>query len=143
MTSKKCLTGRDRIAEFALEIQSKVYINIQGDEPTMDSMDISKIIEAGLQEPDLIINGRASIYKKKEYRSRTIPKVIIKSNGDLMYMSISPILGNKLNEFIEAKKQICVYSFPINALQFFQKNSYKSPVEEIEDIKVFRNGLEN
>ena len=138
MTSEKCLTGTDRIAEVALKIKSKVYINLQGDEPIIDSVNISKMIEAGLQEPDLIINGWASIYKKKEYFSRTIPKVMIKSNGDLMYMSRSPIPSNKLNEFIEAKKQICVYSFPINALQFLQKNSHKSPIEEIEDIEILR-----
>ena len=33
MTSKKCLTGTDRVAEVAKKIIADVYINVQGDEP--------------------------------------------------------------------------------------------------------------
>ena len=138
MTSKNCLTGTDRIAEFSRTFKAKVYVNLQGDEPIMDSANICKMIEAGVQEPDLIINGWASIQTKKEYISKTIPKVVIKENGDLMYMSRSPIPGNKSNEFVEAKKQICVYSFPLKALQFLTANPQKSSVEEIEDIEKLR-----
>ena len=32
MTSTKCLTGTDRVAEVAKKIK-KFYINVQGDEP--------------------------------------------------------------------------------------------------------------
>ena len=103
MTSKECLTGTDRIAEFSEKIQAKVYVNLQGDEPIMDSANICKMIEAGVQEPNLIINGWASIQTKKEYISSTIPKVVIKENGDLMYMSRSPVPGNKANRFIFQK----------------------------------------
>jgi 3-deoxy-manno-octulosonate cytidylyltransferase (CMP-KDO synthetase) len=138
MTSKKCLTGTDRIAEFSEKVKADLYVNLQGDEPIMDSNNIVKIINMGLQEPDVIINGWASIHQRKQYFSRTIPKVMIKENGDLMYMSRSPIPGNKSNKFIEAKKQICIYSFPLKALQFFVENPHKSPVEEIEDIEILR-----
>ena len=53
-------------------------------------------------------------------------------------MSRSPVPGNKLNKFVEAKKQICVYSFPLKALQFLTENPQKSSVEEIEDIEILR-----
>lgn len=138
MTSKKCLTGTDRIAEFSGKVKAKVYVNLQGDEPIIDSANILKMIQIGVKNPDQIINGWAPIQTKKEYISRTIPKVIVKENGDLMYMSRSPVPGNKSSEFIEAKKQICVYSFPLRALQFLLKNPQKSPVEEIEDIEILR-----
>ena len=111
MTSKKCLTGTDRIAEFSGKIQAKVYVNLQGDEPMMDSANISKMIEAGVQEPDLIINGWASIQTNKEYISRTIPKVMIKEKGDLMYMNGSPVPGNKLNKFVEVKNKSVFTAF--------------------------------
>ena len=138
MTSKKCLTGTDRIAEITKIVKAKIYVNLQGDEPSMGSANIRKMIEVGVQEPDLIINGWASIRTNKEYISRTIPKVVIKENGDLMYMSRSPVPGNKLNELVEAKKQICVYSFPLKALKFLTENPQKSSVEEIEDIEILR-----
>jgi len=138
MTSANCLTGTDRIAEFSEQIKSKVYINLQGDEPIMNSKNIKKMIDQAILEPKSIINGWAPIKNKIEYHSRNIPKVVLKENGDLMYMSRSPIPGNKLNNFVEAKKQICVYSFPIKALQFLSKNTQKSFTENIEDIEILR-----
>ena len=138
MTSEECITGTDRVAEFSEKISAKVYINLQGDEPIMNSKNIVKMIKNGVQEPDSIINGWSSIHKKRDYLSRTIPKVVVKENGDLMYMSRSPIPGNKSNEFIKAKRQICVYSFPLKALQFIAANPTKSAVEEIEDIEILR-----
>lgn len=138
LTSEKCLTGTDRIAEFSKKIKAKVYINLQGDEPIMSKDNIVRMIEAGCKDPDKIINGWASINNKSEFVSRNIPKVVIKDNGDLMYMSRSPIPGNKLNQFVEAKKQICIYSFPKKALDFLSNNPQKSSTENIEDIEILR-----
>ena len=36
MTSNKCLTGTDRVAEASLKINSNIFINVQGDEPTIN-----------------------------------------------------------------------------------------------------------
>ena len=138
MTSTDCLTGTDRIAEFSSTIKAKCYVNLQGDEPVMDSENIRKMISAALKSPDQIINGWAHIRSKKDYFSRTIPKVVMKENNSLMYMSRSPIPGNKTNEFLEAKKQVCVYSFPYAALQFIMQNPQKAPVESVEDIEILR-----
>ncbi|MDC3294943.1 3-deoxy-manno-octulosonate cytidylyltransferase [bacterium] len=138
LTSEKCLTGTDRIAEFSKKIKAKIYINLQGDEPIMNKDNILKMIEAGCKNPDQIINGWASINNNREFISRNIPKVVIKDNGNLMYMSRSPIPGNKLDQFVEAKKQICVYSFPKKALDFLLENPQKSSTESIEDIEILR-----
>ena len=138
MTSKNCLTGTDRIAEFSTKIKAQIYINLQGDEPLMAPVNIKKMISVGLKNPDKIINGWSHIESKNEYFSLTIPKVVLKNDNSLMYMSRSPIPGNKDNEFKNAKKQICVYSFPISALEFMIKNPSKSPVENIEDIEILR-----
>ena len=40
MTSNKCLTGTDRVAEASLKINSNIFINVQGDEPTINPEDI-------------------------------------------------------------------------------------------------------
>ena len=39
MTSKSCLTGTDRVAEASKKINSKIFINVQGDEPTISPKD--------------------------------------------------------------------------------------------------------
>ena len=46
MTSSTCLTGTDRVAEASKKLNSKIYINVQGDEPTINPNDIKKIIKA-------------------------------------------------------------------------------------------------
>ena len=63
---------------------------------------------------------------------------MLKNDDHLMYMSRSPIPGNKDNEFKSARKQICVYSFPLKSLEFMKNNPCKSPVENIEDIEILR-----
>ena len=45
ITSKKCLTGTDRIAEVAKKIKTDTYINVQGDEPIFDPKDIKNMLE--------------------------------------------------------------------------------------------------
>ena len=45
MTSKKCLTGTDRVAEVAKH-SANIFINVQGDEPLISPNDIKRIIKA-------------------------------------------------------------------------------------------------
>ena len=45
MTSSKCLTGTDRVAEASRKIYADIYINVQGDEPLIKTNDIKKIID--------------------------------------------------------------------------------------------------
>ena len=44
ITSKKCLTGTDRVAEASKKLKSNLIINVQGDEPTINPKDIKKVI---------------------------------------------------------------------------------------------------
>mgnify|MGYP005998275575 CR=1 FL=1 len=46
MTSDKCLTGTDRVAQVANKIKANTYINVQGDEPLVSYKDVQKIIKA-------------------------------------------------------------------------------------------------
>ena len=42
MTSSKCLTGTDRVAEVAKKLRADFYLNVQGDEPLCNPLDIKK-----------------------------------------------------------------------------------------------------
>lgn len=138
MTSSKCITGTDRIAEFAKKIKSKIYINVQGDEPLMNPEDIVKVIESSRLHPDEVINGYASIKHNEEYLSLTIPKVVFRPDGRLLYMSRNPIPGNKTGKFVKSWRQICVYAFPYDALMNFAKKNKKTLLEQEEDIEILR-----
>lgn len=138
MTSSDCLTGTDRVAEFSKKIKAKTYINVQGDEPLMNPSDIKKIITACINYPEQIINGFAAIETDKQYRSLTIPKVVRRPDNRLLYMSRSPIPGNKHDKFQKSWRQICVYAFPSQALKQFSKHVKKTNLEQEEDIEILR-----
>ena len=135
MTSKKCLTGTDRIAEVSKKIKKDFYINVQGDEPICNPEDIRKIIKYAKKFPKTIINGFTEIKDKRSFYSPNIPKIVFGNDGNLLYMSRAPIPSNKSNKFIKAWKQVCIYSFPYDTLKAYTSVKKKTPLEAIEDLE--------
>jgi 3-deoxy-manno-octulosonate cytidylyltransferase (CMP-KDO synthetase) len=138
LTSESCLTGTDRVAEVACKIDGDIFINVQGDEPLMDPDDITKVIALAKKHPDRIINGMAPIDSKNDFLSKSIPKVVTRSDGRLLYMSRAPIPGSKSGEFYLAYRQICVYAFPKDVLLKFASVKEKLLFESVEDIEILR-----
>ncbi len=138
ITSNKCLTGTDRVAEVAKKIKCNFYINVQGDEPFFNPNDLKLLIKEAKKNSKEIINGYAEIKDKKLFFSSSIPKLVFDKKGYLLYMSRGPIPSNKKFEFKKAWRQICAYSFPRKALFDFAKSKNKTPIESIEDIEILR-----
>ena len=139
LTSSECLTGTDRVAEFSNYHKAKYYINVQGDEPLINPKDILKVIENIDYKKNEVINCYTAISHSAQFYSNTIPKVVFRPDGRLLYMSRSPIPGNKSNLFIKGWRQVCIYAFPFNLIQEFS-NLYtnKSDLEFEEDIEILR-----
>tara|TARA_B100000965_G_scaffold394784_1_gene407463 strand:+ start:4540 stop:5265 length:726 start_codon:yes stop_codon:yes gene_type:complete len=135
ITSSKCLTGTDRIAEVAKKIKKRFYINVQGDEPVCNPSDIKKIINFAKKNPDLIINGYTEIKDKEMFYSPNVPKVVFDSSQNLLYMSRAPIPSNKKKSFIKSWRQVCIYSFPYKSLKKFSSIKKKTLLESIEDLE--------
>jgi 3-deoxy-manno-octulosonate cytidylyltransferase (CMP-KDO synthetase) len=138
LTSKKCKTGTDRLNEVSKKIKSKIYINVQGDEPILNPSDLKKIINASLKNETYPIIGYTNLIDKKQFYSPNIPKIVFDKNNFLMYISRSPIPLGKIKKNIEFYKQICIYSFPKNVLHYYGPNKKKSNLENIEDIEIIR-----
>lgn len=139
MTTDQCLTGTDRIAECAQQLPGiKTFINVQGDEPVFEPTDIEAVIEAALQHPDEVINGYCVIEDEHHFRSGTIPKVVFRPDGRLLYMSRAAIPSTKAHQFKFAHRQVCCYAFPVEALLAFAGYGKKTPIEEVEDIEILR-----
>jgi len=138
MTSGECLTGTDRIAEVAKSIAADIYINVQGDEPLFNPDDLKNMIEAAQSHPSEVLNGYCSIESEEQFRSNTIPKVVMREDKRLLYMSRAAIPTTKSHEYVQAWRQVCVYAFPKGALEAFAKRSSKTQLEQIEDIEILR-----
>jgi 3-deoxy-manno-octulosonate cytidylyltransferase (CMP-KDO synthetase) len=138
LTSSDCLTGTDRVYEASKQIQAETIINVQGDEPLINPEDIKKVIEESKRYPNKIINAMCPILEEKDFRSINIPKVVVRKDFQLLYMSRAPIPIDKINSFSKAWKQVCIYAFPKNALKSFSLEGSKTPLEFLEDIEILR-----
>ena len=139
MTSKNCLTGTDRVAEASKKIKSKIYINVQGDEPTISPKDIQKIMNTKKKFPNHVICGYDKIHNFESPKNTNLPKVVINSKSELIYISRALIPGTKKkNQNINYFKQVCIYAFNKNQLKKFHLKKRKSIIEKIEDIEILR-----
>lgn len=138
LTSNKCLTGTDRIAEVALQIEADYYINVQGDEPVFNPDDIIVLLDNLIKFKGSILNGYCEIDSEEAYKSASVPKVVFREDSRLLYMSRAAIPGNKQGIFKVGYRQVCIYAFPKKALLAFKDRCVKTLFEEEEDIEVLR-----
>jgi len=140
MTSEKALTGTDRIADAANQIDADIYINVQGDEPLLDPNDILSIINIKKKYPNEVINGYCRISDNENPKSLNIPKVVFNESNQMLYMSRNLIPGMKSNQIKPPNyyKQVCIYAFNKNELLDFVNFGRKSTIEHYEDIEILR-----
>ena len=139
MTSKNCLTGTDRVAEASKKIKSEIFINVQGDEPTISPRDIQKIMNTKKKFPNHVICGYDKIHNFESPKNINLPKVVVNSKDELTYISRALVPGTKKkNQNINYFKQVCIYAFNKKQLKKFHLKKRKSIIEKIEDIEILR-----
>jgi 3-deoxy-manno-octulosonate cytidylyltransferase (CMP-KDO synthetase) len=140
MTSPSALTGTDRLAEAAAQIEADLFINVQGDEPLVDPSDIISIGVAKGANMDMVVNGYSWFSDQENLNNVNIPKVITNERDELVYMSRLALPGYKdpKNAPERYKKQVCIYAFTGKELDAFQQFGRKSELEYCEDIEILR-----
>ena len=133
-----CLTGSDRVYQASLILDADIFINVQGDEPFFNPVDLKKLLKNVLNNPSKIYNGYTKIDKINLFESSSIPKVVFDNNGNLLYMSRGKIPSNKKHKFESGWRQVCAYAFPRKDLIKFKKFAKKTQLEKIEDIEILR-----
>lgn len=142
MTAGTHMTGTDRVGEVARKIPADLVVNIQGDEPLIEPDTIRCAIEPFYHHPNLqVTNLMTKITDPLDVVNVTVPKVITNKDGVGIYLTraAAPYPKGKL-EF-DYYKQVCVYGFRPEALQFFCDygiQNGKARVEAIEDIEILR-----
>ena len=131
-----CSTGTDRVAQASRLLEADIIVNVQGDEPLLDPNDIQKVIDCKLENMDSVVNCM-SRFDSTEATNRNIPKVVVNTKNDLIYMSRSPIPGTKLGVSKNTYKQVCIYAFTKQELNKFYELK-KTPLELDEDIEILR-----
>ena len=140
MTSDKCLTGTDRICEAAKFLDYEIIVNVQGDEPVLNPLDIVSCIKIKSTYVDSVINGYTCVGLNENPSNKNIPKVIFNESNHLVYMSRKALPGFKSETNAPKKffKQVCIYGFNHNDLALFSSFGRKSHLETFEDIEILR-----
>ena len=140
MTSDKALTGTDRVAEASKQINSDIFLNVQGDEPLVMPEDIIKIRDVKVSNMEMIVNGFSWIVGNENPENVNIPKLITNEKNELIYISRLAVPGFKQSESKPSKykKQVCIYAFTKEELEAFHKFGRKSNIEKSEDIEILR-----
>lgn len=140
MTSDQALTGTDRLAEVAGQVDADIYVNVQGDEPLVAPQDIIKAIEEKQRYSDQVINGYCALSSDENPNSVNIPKVIFTEKKQMIYMSRQALPGFKDPKDMPEKyyKQVCIYAFNRQELLDYGHFGRKSSIEQSEDIEILR-----
>lgn len=142
MTSDKHMTGTDRLGEVARKIPADLYVNIQGDEPLIEPENIRKAIFPFYDNEELqITNLMTKITNPVDVVNFTVPKVIVNKDNVGIYLTRSTAPYPKGSIDYSFYKQVCVYGFKPEALQFYCEYGEKygkARMEKIEDIEILR-----
>lgn len=137
MTSDSCRTGTDRVAEVAESISADWYVNVQGDEPFLEPSALQAVIDACATTEVDVINAYAPIDDEESFRSPTVPKVVTRPDGRLLYISRAGIPTTKELTFERAVRQIGLYAFRPDALRRYAATE-RGALEELEDVEILR-----
>ena len=142
LSKSKHESGSDRIAEACESIDSDAFVNIQGDEPFIDTSSLKKLVLElnSCEYVSLMIN----ISDINEINNPNNVKVIVDSENYAMYFSRSVIPFDREVNTSEVTyyKHIGVYGFTKQALVNFSKlpPSKLELAEKIEAIRILENG---
>lgn len=146
MTSISHVSGTDRVAEVANKLRCDLIVNLQGDEPLIDSSLIDKSLSFMKSDKRAkVCTFRKSISDKNVINDPNVVKVVTDRNGFAVYFSRHPIPfpREQKEEKISYYKHIGIYTFDRKFLLKFSSLP-PSPLERaegLEQLRVLENGF--
>lgn len=141
MTKSTHQCGSDRIAEALEGIDADVVINVQGDEPFLDSKSLKNLIEVFINDPqqEIALASLMTLLKnREEVKNPSNVKVIVDLNNYALYFSRSPIPFVRDGDIpSNYYKHVGVYAFRKEALLEFSQQEI-TPLEAAEKIECIR-----
>lgn len=142
MTSDVHQTGTDRVGEAAKKLAADLIVNVQGDEPLIEPETIKKALLPFYEDDSLLVsNLMTEIKNPVDVVNCTVPKVITNREGFGVYLTRAAAPYPKGSLDYRFYKQVCVYGFKPEALDFYcdyGKKYGKAKAEAVEDIEILR-----
>jgi 3-deoxy-manno-octulosonate cytidylyltransferase (CMP-KDO synthetase) len=92
LTRRDHLSGTDRVAEVAEQLDAEIIVNLQGDEPLIDPSSIDRLVDRLVSDPDADMATLAvPLTSLEQWQDPNCVKVVCDAAGRALYFSRSPI----------------------------------------------------
>lgn len=143
MTSLECQSGSDRVREAARQIDADIYVNIQGDEPTLTA-DFFPPLLAPFIRADVDVTTLAVPCPAEEIDNPNAVKVVTALDGRALYFSRATIPYDRDGSgFAGYRKHLGIYAYRKAALEKFAAlpPGKLERLERLEQLRLLENGL--
>lgn len=150
MTPDNCPTGSDRLAYVLNAIphlqKAEIIVNVQGDEPCLDPLVISSLIEALRSDPSAVMSTAVvKLENEEEAYSSSDVKCVLDLSGTVLYFSRALIPGGQTLSYrkeIPYYKHLGIYAYRPDFLLEYTRLPM-TPLqlaEDLEQLKVLEHG---
>jgi 3-deoxy-manno-octulosonate cytidylyltransferase (CMP-KDO synthetase) len=143
MTSVDCASGSDRVREVAQQIDAEIYVNIQGDEPTLTADFFPPLLKV-FDRPEAEVSTLAVRCPAEEFTNPNAVKVVTSLDGRALYFSRATIpFDRDATGFAGYRKHLGIYAYRKAALERFAALA-QSPLERLErleQLRLLENGI--
>ena len=143
MTSPDCASGSDRVREVARQIDADIYVNIQGDEPTLTA-EFFRPLLALFDRPEVEVATLAVPCPPQEFTNPNAVKVVTALDGRALYFSRATIpFDRDATGFAGYRKHLGIYAYRKAALERFASlpPSPLEKLERLEQLRLLENGI--
>lgn len=144
MTSAHCASGSDRVREVARTLDADIYVNIQGDEPTLTG-DFFPPLLALFERPEVQVATLAVCCPPHEISNPNAVKVVTALDGRALYFSRATIPYHRDDAAIAGcRKHLGIYAYRKAALERFASlpPGRLEQVERLEQLRLLENGID-
>ena len=137
-------SGGDRLHEVMQRSSAQIYVNIQGDEPTLRPEHIDLLIGPLLADPAVQVTTLKTAIDRETARDPNVVKVVTAGDGRALYFSRAAIPYDRDGcPDISYYKHIGLYAYRRDALAHFYRwpQSSLELSEKLEQLRFLQNGV--
>jgi len=127
MTSPNCASGSDRVRETARQVDADIYVNIQGDEPTLTAAFFPPLLKL-FTRPEVQVATLAVRCPAQDIQNPNVVKVVTALDGKALYFSRSTIPYDRDNAALEKFAEL--------------PPGWLESVEKLEQLRLLESGID-
>lgn len=144
LTSPACASGSDRVREVASQVQADIYVNIQGDEPTLTPAFFPPLLVL-FDRPEVQVATLTVPCAAEDVANPNAVKVVTAADNKALYFSRATIPYDRDTAgFTGYRKHLGIYAYRRAALERFAAlpPGRLEQVERLEQLRLLENGID-